>query len=157
MNSNEPSPVEHQNRQQGTTKAETRKADKAKAAEIALNAEIETACWSIAYSRISPCLPLHFVKKKSANWTHALVLRYYDRYLTSLSEVEKEDLKIATMKRLKNEEKFTFARAASILGSNETSVRRMYQAYLAAGGIHHYKTIMSLLQFFMYDRKSVVI
>lgn len=132
MNSPEPSPVD---RQQGTTKAETRKANKAKAAETALNVEIETACWSIAYSCISPCLPIHFVKKKSASWTHALVLRYYDRYVTALSEEEKEDLKIATMKRLKTEEKFTMARAASILGSNETSVRRMYLAYIAAGGM----------------------
>jgi len=72
VNSPEPSPVD---RQQGTTKAETRKANKAKAAETALNVEIETACWSIAYSCISPCLPIHFVKKKSASWTHALVLR----------------------------------------------------------------------------------
>jgi hypothetical protein len=52
-----------------------------------------------------------------------------------LSEADKEDLKIATMKRLKTEEKFTMARAASILGSNETSVRRMYLAYIAAGGM----------------------
>ena len=60
MNSNDPSPVD---RQQGTTKAETRKANKAIAAGKSLNDEIETAYWSISYSRISPCLPVHFFNK----------------------------------------------------------------------------------------------